>query len=279
MQTVSIPYILTSNAITVYVGGKVYSFDRSEALDLIQLLRDGSDELTVLAHCDRLLAARHLIARAVATSGVSHRVTFDNDELRVDGIPVQAPVLVEKLVDILKVGLPIDPWLRLVERIWANPQTWARDEFLLWLETSNLPITPDGNFLAYKKVRNDYRDIHSGTLDYSVGQVVQMDRENVDTDRNNTCSRGLHFCSADYLPQFASYMGAADRVLIVEVDPADVVSIPKDYSNTKGRAWKLKVVAEVDAADISTRKWAPVDNLAIAGDDVDEDSLGDKDYF
>ena len=32
--------------------------------------------------------------------------------------------------------------------------------------------------------------------------------------------------------------------MIVKINPADVVSIPKDYNNTKGRACKYEVIAE-----------------------------------
>jgi hypothetical protein len=33
--------------------------------------------------------------------------------------------------------------------------------------------------------------------------------------------------------------------MLVKINPADVVSIPSDYNNAKGRTWKYEVVGEV----------------------------------
>jgi hypothetical protein len=76
-----------------------------------------------------------------------------------------------------------------------NPSYRAVNELYGFLEKNRLPITPDGHFLAYKKVRDDYKDIHSGTMDNSVGKIVEMERNQVNDDKNQTCSSGLHFCS------------------------------------------------------------------------------------
>jgi hypothetical protein len=40
-----------------------------------------------------------------------------------------------------------------------------------------------------------------------------------------------------------SYSG--DKIVILEIDPADVVSIPTDYNNAKGRCCRYKVVGEL----------------------------------
>jgi hypothetical protein len=37
--------------------------------------------------------------------------------------------------------------------------------------------------------------------------------------------------------------------MLVKVNPADVVSIPSDYNNAKGRAWKYEVVGEMNATE------------------------------
>jgi hypothetical protein len=121
-----------------------------------------------------------------------------------------------------------------------NPSHRSVNELYGFLENNNLPITSDGHFLAYKRVRDDYRDVHSGTMDNSVGQVVTMSRNEVDDNANNTCSSGLHFCSQEYLASFGG-----DRTVIVKINPADVVSIPTDYNNSKGRACRYLVVGEV----------------------------------
>jgi hypothetical protein len=111
------------------------------------------------------------------------------------------------------------------------------------LEKNALPITPDGHFLAYKKVRNDFLDIHSGTMDNSVGQIVEMERHEVNDNKDETCSTGLHFCGMSYLNHFG---GSDSRTVIVKINPADVVSIPSDYNNAKGRACRYEVIGELN---------------------------------
>jgi len=80
-----------------------------------------------------------------------------------------------------------------------------------------------------------------------------MPRDKVDNDRNRTCSTGLHFCSKTYLPAFGGSSGY--RVMIVKVSPEDVVAIPSDYKNAKGRACKYEVVGEISHDKAQTKVW------------------------
>ena len=146
-----------------------------------------------------------------------------------------------KMIDMLREGFPIEPMVMFMDNLYQNPSKRAVDELYGFLEKGNLPITPDGHFLAYKKVRANYLDVHSGTMDNSVGKIVEMERFNVDDNKDNTCSTGLHFCSKDYLNSFGG-----ERTVIVKINPRDVVSIPSDYNATKGRACRYEVVGEID---------------------------------
>ncbi len=149
--------------------------------------------------------------------------------------------LAVKMIDMLREGFPIEPMVNFMDNLYQNPSKRAVDELYGFLEKGNLPITPDGHFLAYKKVRANYMDCHTGKFDNSVGQVVEMERYNVDDNKDNTCSTGLHFCSKDYLNSFGG-----ERTVIVKINPRDVVSIPSDYNATKGRACRYEVVGEID---------------------------------
>jgi hypothetical protein len=150
--------------------------------------------------------------------------------------------LATRMIGMLQDEFPIEPMVNFMENLMTNPSKRAVTELYGFLEKNNLPITPDGHFLAYKKVRNDYLDIHSGTMDNSVGKIVEMERNEVDDNKDQTCSTGLHFCSQEYLPHFGGY---ESRVVIVKINPADVVSIPSDYNNAKGRACRYEVIGEV----------------------------------
>ena len=86
--------------------------------------------------------------------------------------------------------------------------------------------------------------------------TVEMERNKVDDDKNNTCSTGLHFCGMSYLNHF----GGA-RTVIVKINPRDVVSIPTDYDDAKGRACRYEVIGELgvepeEAFDKSVQEMA-----------------------
>jgi hypothetical protein len=131
------------------------------------------------------------------------------------------------------------------------------------LEKNNLPITSDGHFLAYKKVRKDFKDCHTGTMDNSVGKIVEMERHEVDDNANNTCSNGLHFCSKEYLNHFGG-----ERTVIVKINPADVVSIPTDYDFSKGRACRYEVIGELGVHPDDAFK-EPVQDAAYSQEQLD----------
>jgi len=151
-------------------------------------------------------------------------------------------VLTNRLIEMYQDGFPIEPLIAFMENLMSNPSKRAVEELYGFLEKGNLPLTPDGYFLAYKKVRADFRDCHTGTMDNSVGQIVEMERNAVDDDQNRTCSAGLHFCSKEYLSHFG---GHDSRTVILKINPRDVVSIPTDYNNAKGRACRYEVIGEL----------------------------------
>jgi hypothetical protein len=150
--------------------------------------------------------------------------------------------LTKRILNFMRDGLPHEPLLNFFKNLMENPSKRAVDELYDFLEVGELPITEDGCFLAFKNVRSNYLDIHSGKFDNSVGKVCEMPRNAVDEDKERTCSYGLHFCSIQYLPSFSDSDGG--KTMIVKINPKDVVAIPADYNNTKGRTCRYEVVAE-----------------------------------
>jgi hypothetical protein len=155
--------------------------------------------------------------------------------------------VVRRILECYKLGGDVLPMVNFLENVLQNPSDSSRDELYLFLEHCDLPITEDGFFLAYKMIRDDYKDIYTGTMDNSVGATPTVDRNTVDTNRHNTCSRGLHFASLHYIEN-GSYgsKSSGHRLVIVKINPKDVVSIPTDYNNSKGRAWTYTVIQEIE---------------------------------
>jgi hypothetical protein len=179
--------------------------------------------------------------------------------------------LADKMVVFLRNGLPIEHYCRFLDNLMANPSMTSRSELFLFLEAADLPITPDGHFLAYKAVRGDFKDKHSGTFDNSPGQVHEMARHDVDDDRNKTCSYGFHAAAYEYAHNFMSR--STDKMVAVKIDPACVVSVPSDYGNQKLRCTSYEVMFEVPgAADVFKGKAVYEDTHAPL-DDEDRDYL------
>lgn len=196
---------------------------------------------------------------------------LDDDTVTLDGKPFNN-ALVKRLIAMFNDGLPIEPMVRFIENLNDNPNKASVAELYLFLESNSLPLTSDGHFLAYKKVQDDYMDCYTGKISNAVGQVVSMPREQVNADRHQTCSVGLHFCAYGYL---SSYTGA--RIMVLKINPRDVVSIPSDYSNQKGRACRYEVVDEIkleqagrlDSDVLSTKTVA--DNMSAYQDNQQSD--------
>lgn len=174
------------------------------------------------------------------------RVKLTDNEVYFDGIQVHG-VIAQRLIGFLQAGEDIRPLARFLERLMENTNENAVNEMYLWLESGNMPLMDDGCFIAFKKVNADYSSSYrnpDGTPFYNlVGTSPSMPREQVDANRNVTCSTGLHFCSWQYLPEFG--MGGEAKVIILRIAPEDVVAIPNDYNNSKGRAWRYTVLDTV----------------------------------
>lgn len=88
-------------------------------------------------------------------------------------------------------------------------------------------------------------DIHSGTFDNSPGKIVEMPREEVDSDVNQTCSRGLHACADSYLGEFYA-KSSGYKVIVVKINPKDVCAVPADYNFSKMRTCRYEVLSEAE---------------------------------
>jgi transcriptional regulator with XRE-family HTH domain len=154
--------------------------------------------------------------------------------------------LTKRILQIMKEGKPISAMLKFMDNLYQNPESFAIHELYDWLAGCNLPITDDGCFMAYKRVRSDYKDCYTGTIDNSVGQIVFIPRTAVCKDRQQTCAYGLHFCSIAYLPNYPG-----DKIMQVKINPKDVVSIPVDYDYSKGRTWMYEVVKEIPESQLT----------------------------
>jgi hypothetical protein len=179
-------------------------------------------------------------------------ITVSNGRLFYRGSEVKTN-LATIILGFIKAGdaAAAEPFKKFLSNCRQNPDLALVDTIYDWCVKGNLPITPDGELIAWKIVGRDYQSLHSGKrgrLDHSIGKTVSEPREECDPNRDRTCSRGIHFCSIEYLQGggYGGGLGGGNRVIAVVINPADVTAIPTDYNLTKGRCCKLRVVGEVE---------------------------------
>lgn len=144
------------------------------------------------------------------------------------------------------------PVVRFITRLFENPSDDTRRRLFSFMRHNQMPIDDDGRFLAYKAVRSDYFDKHSGSVYNGVGtKLPVLAWSQIDTDSNRTCSRGYHACSKEYIVGYGNSgfwkEEAGDRVVVVAINPEDVGAIPADYNNSKLRCRTYEVIADITA--------------------------------
>ena len=228
-----IPYILTEGSLTVVVDGKAMTMQKdhpawTQAIDALN--NEEYDRLENLFDVSK--AVEDYVDNESGITVKEGSVFFQDEAIH--------NVVVDKILGFMRQGLPFKPLVRFLGKLMANPSRRAVNELYAFLEHKSMPITPDGNFVAYKGVTSDFKDFHTGKFDNSVGQTLSMIRNGVCDDANIGCSYGFHAGSYEYAKGYASNGG---HLLRVEIDPTDVVSVPLDCNCQKLRTAKYKVIA------------------------------------
>lgn len=225
-----LPHIITAGSITVIVDGESVTISRETALyaRVFRAIRD-QDWKLVAGLVDR---ANGLSDASKGAFKVIHGL------VHVDGEPMPDSISA-RVLDFQAKGLPFQVLLDFWANLKRNPSARAKRALFGFLEMAGHPLTEDGCFLAYKKIRSNWKDCHTGTIFNRIGDVVEMDRALVDDDPTRTCSTGLHVASRGYASNFSS-----GRLIYVKVNPADVVAIPIDYNNEKMRVCRYEVMRE-----------------------------------
>jgi ribosomal protein S27AE len=232
-MNVRIPFMLTTHSITAVIAGQAYTVANDNPLfgSIKQALQNNEVPQVITELFDRAKAIMSFMRGEVK---VVNNVVYYGDQ-------VVNNVVADRILQFMAEGLPHEPLVNFLKKLMDNPSRRSLEYLYKFLEHENLPITPEGNFLAYKAVRSDWKDKHSGTILNTVGTTVEVPRNSVDDDPNAGCSYGLHVGSIGYVRSFGS---GSDRYLICEVNPADVVSVPHDCGFQKVRTCKYTVLCE-----------------------------------
>lgn len=259
----AVPFMFVEGNLTLVLNNQSY-----------QVLPDHINYKMILAALPTATAEELLeivdIEKAVATFS-DGLVEIKNGQVTYEGEIVHGSIS-KRILEFMSKGLPFQPLTNFLHNLMENPSMQSQKELYDFLEHEHLPITEDGHFLAYKAVRSDFKDKYRGTFDNSVGQVVTMQRAKVDDDRARGCSDGLHAGALNYVASYGN-VDSGDRIVIVKINPKDVVSVPSECNCEKLRTCRYEVVGEYQGELLK-----PLYASEFSQDDYEEEEDYDHEY-
>lgn len=153
-------------------------------------------------------------------------------------------------------------YVKFLDNLYQNADEDIRKQLFRWMEYENkagngFGITEDGCLVGYKGCGGTVLEPmskftgfaivdgkeYNGHIPNRVGSVVQMPRSAVQNDPSVGCSVGLHVGTRDYAVQWAPVL------LLVKVNPRDVVSVPYECDSQKMRVCEYTVLKVTDASE------------------------------
>ncbi len=265
-----------ANSVTVFVNGSVHTVPR-DASNFTAVV-----EAIKLDDVDAVQKALDVLEniRSNVEEVVGEGVTVTEENVYVNGKALHN-VLSQRILDLAREGFEVTPMVNFLKNLYKNPMVGIVknpevlsllgltvdaagslvdkfiDDFYSFLSHRNLPLTDDGCFLAYKTVDGTYWSKAAGKMQLvkgtvredgriynAPGEVIECKREDVDPNRSAECSYGLHVGCLEYSGPGGWYNSSSDKVVIVKVNPADVVAVPPDYNRTKMRTCAYEVLQD-----------------------------------
>lgn len=278
-----------SAALTVLIDGEVRiaTQDHPAWNDLVNTVLNRNDDSLDTARFLRLFDPGAAVVEFFES--LSERVTMSGGHLFVDNDEVNDS-LAQTILRYINEGNDAGPLLNFLEKVLTNPNEHSREQLYDWLSRYDFAINEAGNFLAYKGVyeRTTGDDLdtypyqssssgkaivdgtpYSGQIPNGVGATVEMPRGEVAHDPSVGCHTGLHAGTWEYASTFTR-----GPVLLVEINPRDVVSVPTDCDWQKIRTCRYTVVDVIDKKVETAYYGEEVDESE--DDQFDEDESGDN---
>jgi len=247
MNESTLGYVFSNGTLTLTLGWEIFTvheddFNYGKVWEALDRLPDEGEE-TIIEEIKFLLTP----TAVPLDVEIPH---YDTSDFQVDryghvfvkGTLVDDPIT-RKISEIHRSRGSYAPLVAFMNKLAKNPNPEVRDQLFNFLNVSGFPLTLEGDFLGYKGVKRDLWDVYTGwTFQYTAGAVISMPRDAVCDDPDQGCAPGIHVGSFDYANGFS------EVVVLVQVDPEHVVSVPTDYNFQKLRACELRVARVIPLA-------------------------------
>lgn len=266
------------NSYTVVINNKMYDFSSDH------LAHDKLVE--AIANDDEKMFVSHYSTEDAFHSWSEGNFVLVDDQIIYDGEPL-VQVISDRVIEMIQDKFDVVPMLNFIEKLYSSGDFRVVNELFNFMLHKHLPITKDGNLIAWKGVQEytgpdfvdyagrtvtagDLVDCWTGRIRNNPGDTNRMPRHQVENDPRNPCGPGFHCGEIGYAEGWAK-----DAILMVEINPADVVSIPEDSSCKKMRCCEQTIVSifndrrEEIAGMKSVVDTSNIDEDFIIGEDVE----------
>lgn len=232
-----LPHTVTLESITVIYEGKPH------------VVRKGAPQFKALRKAihdeDWASVPNHLTVEKSIKDWAKGKFTLKDNTFSYEGQEIPGNINT-RIIKMATSGEDPTPLFKFWERLKKNPSMRSVEQLWPFLEHKGIPLTKEGCFLAYKGVKSNFMDAHSGTISNKPGTVHEMLRNQISDDPNHACHEGFHVGALAYAGSFS------ERVVICEVDPEHVVCVPYDESQHKMRVCKYKVIGQHNGDHMSS---------------------------
>lgn len=252
------PLNIGPETVTAYIEGRPYTVKRSDnLLDAI-----AAKDWEAVA---RIMRPARTIEKALQSFG---DVTVFHGHVTYRG-RIMSNGLVQRIIALANDGLPYEPVARCLDRLAKHDDARVIASFHDYIDRWHIPLCEDGRLVMCKGVRDNFRDVHTGRVDWTPRDVWNKTRpdqiftpprqlawEECDRDPDRSCSKGYHAAPLEGAQEYAR----GGKLIAVYLCPSDIAAFPNDYvSNGKLRARYLEPAYVIDEETAARFGHAPLD--------------------
>lgn len=232
----NVSYVIGANGtITVYLKGETSSISKGHVNYEAVLNRLKSRNFNKIV--DMMKPAKLLLKYSVGD------LEIKNGEVFYKGRALTG-YIVGRIFEMFEKGHSFEPMAKFLNNVMKNPNKESGEAAFKFLENKGFPLTSDGCFLGYKRINSNFMDFYSGKIEHKVGKVIKHPQSSCDPNRLIQCSNGLHVGTFEYARTFNGHLNG--HLVLVKVNPKDIVCIPNSDTSWKIRVCEYKVIKIYD---------------------------------